>query len=78
MPRNRQPTTRQEKFTPEAIRQQQLAWFLFITEGYLANLQHALAVNNFCMYTDDIAAIERVAGNVELRLADMRKTFFPE
>lgn len=81
MPRNRKHklvSAREEKFTPNAIRQQQLAWLIYITEGYLANLRHALTVNNFCMYTDDIQAVKDLAGNVEDDLAHLRSTFFPE
>lgn len=69
---------REEKFTPNAIRQQQLAWFMYITEGYLANLQHALTVNNFCMHTADIAVVRRMIDSTGSNADRMRTTFFPE
>lgn len=31
--------------SPYQRRQRELAWVLYITEGYISNLEHALAVN---------------------------------
>lgn len=78
MPRTHKALTRADRFSQEAIRQQQLAWFLYISEGFAENLRHALAVNNFCMYSDDLAAVKTMLVNVQANIADMRSTFFPE
>lgn len=45
------------------VRAQQLNWMLYISKGYAANLERALRVNNFCMHTADIQAMERVLQN---------------
>jgi hypothetical protein len=79
--RRRAPRTqlaRREKFSREAIRQQQLAWYLYITEGHLANLRHARAVNNFDLYTADVEVIDRLIKSTAAHVDEMRNVFFPE
>lgn len=69
--------SREDRFSVPAIRQQQLAWILYISEGFIANLRNALTVNNFCMYEADIDAVERLIRNNEHALNELRARFFP-
>jgi hypothetical protein len=49
----------------EQLRQRELAWALYITEGYCANLLHALKVNCVTFNERDKALIGRILANVE-------------
>ena len=35
--------------TPQQQEQRELAWLLYVTEGYIANVEHALAVNAYTL-----------------------------
>ena len=39
------------------MRQRELAWILYVTEGYIANLEHALAVNCVTFENSDHDAV---------------------
>lgn len=49
----------------EQLRQRELAWVLYITEGYCANLLHAMKVNCVTFNERDKALIGKVLANVE-------------
>lgn len=49
----------------EQLRQRELAWALYISEGYCANLLHALKVNCVTFNDRDKALIGRILANVE-------------
>lgn len=49
----------------EQLRQRELAWALYITEGYCANLLHALKVNCVTFNERDKALIGKILANVE-------------
>jgi len=53
------------KFSPEAARQHELAWVMYILEGAAANLAHALAVNAYTMTQKDLALVRRVKRDTE-------------
>lgn len=42
------------------MRQRELAWILYITEGYIANLEHALAVNCVTFEPSDANLVEQM------------------
>lgn len=46
-------------------RHRELSWLLYITEGYVANAAHALAVNCVTFDDRDKAVIERVMRDAE-------------
>lgn len=69
---------RGKRFTLEAIRQQQLAWYLMISEGHLANLRHALQVNNFALMNADVRLVKRMIRNQEGVVATLRAELFTE
>jgi hypothetical protein len=56
----------------EAVRQRELAWMLYITEGYLANLAHALAVNGVTFGPSDATAIQGIVEQVEKHSEKLR------
>lgn len=47
------------------LRQRELAWVLYISEGYTANLLHALKVNCVTFNDKDKALIGRMLANIE-------------
>jgi hypothetical protein len=49
----------------EQLRQRELAWALYITDGYCANLLHALTVNCVTFTDRDKALIGKILANVE-------------
>jgi hypothetical protein len=49
----------------EQLRQRELAWILYISEGFCANLLHALKVNCVTFDERDKALIGKVLANVE-------------
>lgn len=53
----------------EKVRAEQLNWFLYISKGYAANLNHALRTNNFCMHTTDIKVMQKMLVNMEKNIA---------
>lgn len=57
----------------EAVRQRELAWMLYITEGYNANLAHALAVNCVTFGSRDIAAVQNIVNQVEIHARKLRE-----
>lgn len=63
--------------SPQQQRQRELAWMLYITEGYIANVEHALAVNaytldNRALRTMRFAQKQADAISVDLR-AEMQR-----
>lgn len=56
---------RRKKFTLPQVRQQQLAWNLYISEGIAANLRHALQTNSFCLLRADVASMRRQVREAE-------------
>lgn len=56
------------------MRQRELAWILYVTEGYIANLEHALAVNCVTFENSDHDAVATAISNAresadEIRIA---------
>lgn len=47
------------------IRQRELAWLLYVTEGYLGNLLHALAVNGITFSDADMESADRAVRATE-------------
>ena len=54
------------------IHQRELAWLLYISEGYLANLDHALTVNAVTMEAGDLAVIDAVRERAEANCGELR------
>jgi hypothetical protein len=54
------------------IHQRELAWLLYISEGYLANLDHAMAVNAVTMEAGDLAVIAAVRERAEANCGELR------
>lgn len=68
----RKPEIKQKSY--DQMRQRELSWLLYITEGYAANLAHALAVNCVTFTVRDSADVGRILSQVEghaQRLRDM-------
>lgn len=55
------------------IHQRELAWLLYISEGYLANLDHALAVNAVTMEAGDLDVIDAVRERAEANTEALRE-----
>lgn len=55
------------------IHQRELAWLLYISEGYLANLDHALTVNAVTMEAGDLAVIDAVRERAEANTEALRE-----
>lgn len=53
----------------DRVRATQLNWFLFISRGYVANLEKMLRTNSFCMHTADIKAIHKVLAHERKNVA---------
>jgi hypothetical protein len=56
----------------EQLRQRELAWMLYITEGYIANLSHALAINCVTFTTRDTIAVQNIIAQVEMHATRLR------
>jgi len=69
---------RKARFTLTEIRVQQQAWYLWIAEGYLANLRHALQTNNFALLNADVRLVKRMIRAQESVVAAIRAEFFPQ
>jgi hypothetical protein len=69
---------RRRRFTLTELRVQQMAWYLWIAEGYLANLRHALQANNFALMNADVRLVKRMIRNQEQVVATIRAEFFPQ
>lgn len=54
------------------IHQRELAWLLYISEGYMANLDHALTVNAVTMSELDLMAIDAVRSRAEANVNELR------
>lgn len=63
-------TIRQISFAQ--MRQRELAWLLYITEGYLANASHALAVNCVTFNQTDAALVERAIDRAQETADELR------
>lgn len=60
----------------QQLRQRELAWALYITEGYKSNLAHLLAVNCVTFTRSDKTAIKKVLESIEIdcgRLRDLMR-----
>lgn len=56
----------------EQLRQRELAWMLYITEGYIANMAHALAVNCVTFKQSDEIAVSNIVAQVERHAERLR------
>lgn len=45
----------------QQARQRELSWALYVTEGYVANLHHLMAVNAATMNVDDLKIVQMAA-----------------
>lgn len=59
--------------TPAQRRQRELAWLLFITEGYAANVAHALTVNAYTMDRADLALMQQAEAHARATGTRLRK-----
>lgn len=57
----------------EQLRQRELSWMLYITEGFLANLAHALAVNCVTFKPKDEAVISNIIAQVDRQAYRLRE-----
>ena len=57
----------------EQLRQRELSWMLYITEGFLANLAHALAVNCVTFKPKDEALISNIIAQVDRQAYKLRE-----
>ena len=57
----------------EQQRQRELSWLLCITEGYAANVQHALTVNGYTLDREALALMARIVQAAELTGRDIRQ-----
>lgn len=53
----------------ERVRAEQLNWLMYITKGHDANVAHALRTNNFCLFSEDVKALQRIHHNNEKNIA---------
>jgi hypothetical protein len=58
--------------TPAQRRQRELAWLLFITEGYVANVAHALAVNAYTLEREALAKIKHAHETADKLVVQLR------
>lgn len=56
---------RKKIVSPAQSRQRELAWALYVTEGYVANLAHLLAVNAYTMTRSDLQVIKHSRAQAE-------------
>lgn len=59
-------------------RQRELAWMLYITEGYIGNVKHALAVNAYTLDFAALAIMGKAAASAEEVAADLRAAMQPQ
>ncbi len=65
---------RKKKVTsPQQQRQRELAWLLCITEGYAANVQHALTVNAYTLDPEVLALMDRITRAAEITGQEIRQ-----
>ncbi len=58
-------TNGEYRYTMHLRRARELNWALYITEGYVANLNHAVEVNAFTLQKDALAALKEVHAEAE-------------
>jgi hypothetical protein len=59
--------------SPALRRQQELAWLLYITEGFIANVEHAERMNIFHLDRKDCAVLRQMKKEAETSAALLRK-----
>lgn len=64
--------------TPAQRRQRELAWRLYITEGYAANVSHALAVNAYTLDQSALAAMGQALAGAEATCIRLRRAMGQE
>jgi len=74
-PRFDKSLPRDQRFSPDAIRQQQMAWMLFIAEGHLANLETTRRGNTFCLHSTDVELLDRQIVDLEKHVQKLRDSF---
>lgn len=57
----------------EQQRQRELAWLLYISEGYAANVAHALAVNAYTLDPAVLALMDRMVQAAETTGQEIRQ-----
>jgi hypothetical protein len=55
------------------MRQRELAWILYVTEGYIANLEHALAVNCVTFENSDHDAVAEMISAAREQADNLRE-----
>ena len=58
--------------------QRELAWALYVAEGYAANLGHLLKVNAFTMKRHQLAAVKRAHRDAEKHALTIRQLMGPQ
>lgn len=51
---------RKRTVSPDQQRQRELAWMLYITEGYIANVEHAVTVNSYTLDRKTLSLMRHV------------------
>jgi hypothetical protein len=64
---------RKKAVSMDQQRQRELSWLLCITEGYAANVQHALAVNAYTLDPAALALMDRITQAAEITGQDIRR-----
>lgn len=63
---------RRERFSQLALRQQQLAFMLYMLEGLFANLLHLRRTNAFALLDADVRALDRAGTRCAESINDVR------
>ena len=62
-----------KKPTPQQQTQRELAWALYISEGYAANVRHLRKVNSYTLNHRALAALDRALKAAEHTTDDLRR-----
>lgn len=67
-----QKVPRRQRFSQSALRQQQLAFTLYIAEGMFANLVHLRRTNAFALLDSDVRVLDRAGRRCAETVNDIR------
>lgn len=63
----------EEKIPSLAAREQrELVWMLFVTEGYIGNVMHALAINAYTLNPEALKAMQKAVDRASATAAELR------
>lgn len=66
------------KPTPEQARQRELAWAVYVTEGYIANVAHLRAVNAYTLELGALAALDAAVAQAQATARRLRAAMHGE